>query len=112
MQNFNFTLQLLPLPAMIKLTQTSLDKLTELFTLAGYTIRLEKGNFKSGSCMIEAGKLIVLNKFSPVEARVTFLLDALHRIEIDQNFLDDRRKAFLNDALSSKAEENNDEGVE
>jgi len=89
---------------MIKLTQSSLDKLTELFTLAGYTIRLEKGNFKSGSCMIEAGKLIVLNKFSPVESRATFLIEALHKIQIDQDLLDDRRKAFLNEALTFKAE--------
>ena len=97
---------------MIKLTQSSLDKLTELFTLAGYTIRLEKGNFKSGSCLIEAGKLIVLNKFSPVESRVTFLLDALHKIEIDQTLLDDRRKSFLNDALTSKAQESDEENSE
>jgi hypothetical protein len=89
---------------MIKLTQSSLDKLTELFTLAGYTIRLEKGNFKSGSCMIETGKLIVLNKFSPVESRATFLMEALHKIEIDRELLDDRRKAFLNEALAFKAE--------
>jgi len=54
--------------------------------------------------MIEAGKLIVLNKFSPVEARVTFLLEALRQVEIDRQFLDDRRKAFLNEALNSNAE--------
>jgi len=89
---------------MIKLTQTSLDKLTELFTLAGYTIRHEKGNFKSGSCMIEAGKLIVLNKFSPVETRVTFLIDALKKIQPDPSLLDDRRKAFLKEALDFRIE--------
>ena len=60
--------------------------------------------------MVEAGKLIVLNKFSPVEARVTFLLDALHKVEIDQQFLDDRRKAFLNEAIHTKIEEKNEEG--
>lgn len=100
---------------MIKLTQSSLDKLTELFTLAGYTIRLEKGNFKSGSCMIEAGKLIVLNKFSPVETRVTFLLEALQTIQIDEQFLDDRRKTFLHEALnfrSESSEEDNTVAVE
>ena len=89
---------------MIKLTQASLDKLTELFVLAGFTIRHEKGNFKSGSCMIESGSLIVLNKFSPVEARVTFLLDALHKIKLDDSVLDDRRKSFLKEALSFKPE--------
>lgn len=85
---------------MIKLTQASLDKLTELFTLAGYTLRHEKGNFKSGSCLIESGKLIVLNKFSPVESRVTFLIETLPKIQIDETLLDDRRKIFLKDALN------------
>ena len=96
---------------MIKLTQSSLDKLTELFTLAGYTIRLEKGNFKSGSCMIEAGKLIVLNKFSPVETRVTFLLDALQTIHIDEQLLDDRRKSFFHEALNFRSETREEENV-
>ena len=54
--------------------------------------------------MIEAGKLIVLNKFSPVESRVTFLLEALHKIEIDQNLLDERRKTFLSESLNFKSE--------
>jgi hypothetical protein len=80
---------------MIKLTQTTLDRLQELLTLAGYTIRLEKGNFKSGSCIIESGKLIVLNKFSPVETRVTFLIEALQHIQVDETLLDSKRLAFL-----------------
>ena len=80
---------------MIKLTQSSLDKLTELFVLAGYTIRHEKGNFKSGSCIMVSGKLLVLNKFSPVEARVTFLIDALKNLTIDESVLDERRMTFL-----------------
>jgi hypothetical protein len=89
---------------MIKLTQTSLDKLTELFTLAGYTIRHEKGNFKSGSCLISSGKLIVLNKFSPVEARVTFLVDALQKLAVDETLLDDRRRNFLKEVLAYRAD--------
>jgi hypothetical protein len=96
---------------MIKLTQSSLDKLIELYTLAGYTIRMEKGNFKSGSCMIESGKLIVLNKFSTVETRVTFLLEALHSIHIDETLLDDRRKSFLQEAMNFKAEAAEEENV-
>lgn len=91
---------------MIKLTQTTLDKLTELLLLAGFTIRHEKGNFKSGSCMIESGKLIVLNKFSPVESRVTFLIDVLKKIKIDDSLLDDKRKSFLKEALKFQADGN------
>ena len=84
---------------MIKLNQASLDKLTELFTLAGYTIRHEKGNFKSGSCLISSGKLIVLNKFSPIETRVTFLIESLQKVQLDVSLLDDRRKTFLKEVL-------------
>ena len=42
---------------MIKLTQHSLDKIEELLTIAGYKVRNEKGNFKSGSCVIESSKM-------------------------------------------------------
>ena len=93
---------------MIKLTQSTLDKLEELVTLAGYTLRQEKGNFKSGSCVIVTGKLIMLNKFSPIEARVTFLIDALKQLPIDESLLDDKRLNFLNEIrqFSEKPVEN------
>lgn len=90
---------------MIKLTQTTLDKLQDLLVLAGYTLRQEKGNFKSGSCLIESGKLIVLNKFAPVEARVTFLIDALQKIQIDESILDDRQKQLLHEIREFTPEE-------
>src|SRR2546421_680881 len=80
---------------MIKFTQTTYDRLQELITLAGYSIRNEKGNFKSGSCVIEASKLIVLNKFSTIETRITFLIDALQKLPIDESLLDDKRLGFL-----------------
>lgn len=80
---------------MIKPTQHTLDKLEELFMQAGYNIRNEKGNFKSGSCLIEASKIIVLNKFSPVETKVSFLIESLPKIQIDESLLDDKNRKFF-----------------
>jgi hypothetical protein len=80
---------------MIKLTQHSLDKLEELLVKAGYTVRNEKGNFKSGSCLIEASNVIVLNKFAPVESKVTYLIDALHNLNINEELLDEKDRKFL-----------------
>jgi hypothetical protein len=77
---------------MIKLTQHYLDKLTELLQQAGYTIRHEKGNFKSGSCVVQSGQLIVLNKFSPVEMKVSFLIEALQSMPIDESLLDENSR--------------------
>jgi hypothetical protein len=88
--------------AMIKFTQATFDRLQELITLAGYTIRHEKGNFKSGSCIIESGKLIVLNKFAPIESRIMFLIEALQHFQLDESLLDDKRLAFLNEVREFK----------
>jgi hypothetical protein len=98
-RNSKLPLSLIFATIMIKFTQTTYDRLQELVTLAGYTIRNEKGNFKSGSCVIEVGKLIVLNKFSTLETRITFLIDAIQKLPIDESVLDDKRLSFLKEVL-------------
>jgi hypothetical protein len=80
---------------MIKLTQHSLDKLEELLVNAGYQVRNEKGNFKSGSCLIESSNVIVLNKFAPVEAKVSYLLEAVKELNIDEMQLEEKNRKFL-----------------
>jgi hypothetical protein len=80
---------------MIKLTQHSLDKLEELLVMAGYAVRNEKGNFKSGSCMLESSNVIVLNKFAPVESKVAYLIEVIHQINIDESLLDEKNIKFL-----------------
>ena len=80
---------------MIKLTQHSLDKLEELLINAGYSVRNEKGNFKSGSCLLESSNVIVLNKFAPVEAKVAYLIEAIHQLNLDENILDEKNRKFF-----------------
>jgi hypothetical protein len=80
---------------MIKLTQSTLDKLEELLILGGYKVRTERGNFKSGSCIVEHSKLIVLNKFSPVETKVGFLIEAIQQLELDTSMMDAAFLKFL-----------------
>lgn len=89
---------------MIKLTQHSLDKLEDMLTLAGYKVRHEKGNFKSGSCVLEASKMIVLNKFAPVEAKVTYLIEAIRQLNIDETVLDEKNAKLLLEARQTSLE--------
>ena len=91
---------------MIKLNQHSLDKLEELLINAGYTVRNEKGNFKSGSCLIESSNVIVLNKFAPVEAKVAYLLEAIRILNLDENILEEKNKKFLHQVLQTSIEGN------
>ena len=68
---------------MIKFSQTTFDKLQELITLAGYTIRTEKGNFKSGYCLLRDQKVMIVNKFYTTEGKINALLDILKIITLD-----------------------------
>ncbi len=80
---------------MMKLTQHTLDKIEDLLTLVGYKVRNEKGNFKSGSCLIQDSKIIVLNKFAPVEAKVSYLIEAIQGLELDESLLDEKSLKLL-----------------
>lgn len=82
---------------MIKLTQHSLDKLEEMLIMAGYKVRNERGNFKSGACQIESSNIIVLNKFAPVESKVSYLIEAIRSLNIDENLLDEKNRKLLNE---------------
>ena len=78
---------------MIKHTQYFLDKLIHILEVNNYSVRNEKGNFKSGHCLKEQSRVILLNKNAPVESRVNFLCDVMRTIEIDETHLnEDERK--------------------
>ncbi len=87
---------------MIKLTQHTLDKIEDMLTMAGYRVRNEKGNFKSGSCIIEASNIIVLNKFAAVESKVSYLIEAIRSLSLDGNLLDDKNKKLLQEIMQTE----------
>ena len=80
---------------MIRHTQHFLDKLVHILALNNYSVRNEKGNFKSGHCLKESSKVILLNRNAPVESKINFLCDVVRTINIDEQLLsaDDRKLA-------------------
>ena len=62
---------------MIKYTPQFLKKIEEVFEENGYQVRYEKGNFKSGYCLIEDRKMVVINKFAAIESRINTLLEII-----------------------------------
>ncbi|WP_276359888.1 hypothetical protein [Daejeonella sp. H1SJ63] len=76
-------------------TQHTLDKLELLLKTLGFKLRYEKGNFKTGSCVLENNKMIVVNKFSNLESKINALAELLQRTDADDSLLDDKQKAFL-----------------
>jgi hypothetical protein len=67
----------------MKFTQSSLDKLNDLLSEAGYTVRYERGTFQSGWCLLEQRRIVILNKFLDTEGRINTLLDLIPQLSID-----------------------------
>ena len=71
----------------IRYSKHFLNKLEDVFSESDYVLRYEKGNFKSGYCVINDTKVVVVNKFYSLEGKVNCLLEILKSIELDtQNF--------------------------
>lgn len=68
------------LKGMIKFNAQFQSKLEDVFEENGYKVRYEKGNFKSGFCIIEDRKLIVLNKFAVLEARINSMVEIMRQL--------------------------------
>lgn len=80
---------------MFKYTLNTLKKLEDLYKASGYLIRYEKGNFKAGYCILEDKKIVVVNKYYSVEAKINCLIDILAHIKIDEESLTDQARSFL-----------------
>ena len=68
---------------MIKYTNQFLTKLEDLIAESDYVLRYEKGNFKSGYCLLKEQKIMIINKFFTTEGKINTLLDILKNIELD-----------------------------
>ncbi|HPK10313.1 MAG TPA: hypothetical protein PK246_08275 [Saprospiraceae bacterium] len=83
------------LVSMPKINKSSLQKIETLLKEQDYTIRYEKGNFNSGYCLVNHKKMVVINKFYDLEARINVCLDLLSLIEIDEKKFSPTSKSFF-----------------
>ncbi len=60
-----------------------------------YMLRYEKGNFKSGYCVLKEQKIIIVNKFYTTEGKINALLDIIKGTELDTSkFSEKSQKLF------------------
>ena len=79
----------------MKITQTTLDKVEKIAEESGYVIRYERGSFTSGYCILQDKKVVVLNKFLPLEGRINTMIDLLPQLNINFDALTlDSQKLF------------------
>ncbi|OKS87692.1 hypothetical protein [Mucilaginibacter polytrichastri] len=79
---------------MLTVTNHTLEKVENLLKSAGYKVRYEKGNFKTGACLLQSSRMIVVNKFSNLESKIQALAELIRGTDIDQKLLDEKQLAF------------------
>jgi hypothetical protein len=76
-------------------TQHTLEKLEALLKALNYKLRYEKGNFRTGACVLENSRVIVVNKFSNLESKIIALASLVQTLETDETLTDEKQKTFL-----------------
>jgi hypothetical protein len=85
----------------IKYTKHFLNKLEDLFAESDYVLRYEKGNFKSGYCILKDTKIAIINKYSPLEGKINCLLDIIKLVDLNIEELSDKNQKFLLNILET-----------
>jgi hypothetical protein len=86
---------------MMRYTQTTLEKIEKILDEAGYIVRYERGNFQSGYCILEQRKVVVLNKFLPLEGRINTLIDIIPQLKITPELLPADVRRLYEEVLSA-----------
>lgn len=85
----------------MKFTQATLDKIERVLDEVGYIVRYERGNFQSGYCILEQKKVVVLNKFLPLEGRISTLIDIIPQLKITPDTLSSNVRRIYDEILSA-----------
>ena len=80
---------------MIKYTNHFLTKIEDMIAESDYILRYEKGNFKSGYCLLREQKIMIINKFYTTEGKINALLEILKNTELDTSRFSEKSKAML-----------------
>jgi hypothetical protein len=85
----------------MKYTQSTLDKIEKILDEVEYIVRYERGNFQSGYCILEDRKVVVLNKFLPLEGRISTLIDIIPQLKITPETLSPEVRRIYDDVVAA-----------
>ena len=79
----------------IKYSRHFLNKIEDIFSESDYILRYEKGNFKSGYCVIKDTKVVVVNKFYSLEGKINCLLEIVKSIDFNTENLNPKNVKLI-----------------
>jgi hypothetical protein len=86
----------------MKYNQAILNKLETILEDADYVVRYERGSFQSGYCILEAKKVVVLNKFLNTEGRVNTLIDLIPSVKLTYESLTADSQKMYDEIMAQK----------
>ncbi len=87
----------------IKNTTQFLHKLEDLFAESDYVLRYEKGNFKSGYCLLNDTRIAIVNKYYSLEGKINSLVEIIRLIDMDMEKLSEKNRKFLIELLQMQS---------
>ncbi len=67
---------------MVKYSKGFLNKLEDAIAESDYILRYEKGSFKTGYCVLNESKVILVNNFYPLEGKINSLVEIIKTIDL------------------------------
>lgn len=89
---------------MIKYTPHFLSKIEDVFAQSDYVLRFEKGTFKSGFCVLNDQKVVVVNKFYSLEGKINCLVEILKTLTLDTEKMEAKNKSFYQELSQNQLE--------
>lgn len=86
----------------IKYSRHFLNKIEDIFSESDYILRYEKGNFKSGYCVIKDTKVVVVNKFYSLEGKINCLLEIVKTIDFNTENLNPKNVKLYNELKTER----------
>ena len=86
----------------IKYTKQYLHKLEDLMAETDFSLRYERGNFKSGYCILNTEKVAVVNKYFSRDGKINCLVDIIKSIEIDTEKLSEKNQLLYHDLSQTR----------
>ncbi len=77
------------------MTKGTQEKLQDILKSQDYKIRYEKGSFAGGYCLVQDQKVIIINKFHPLESKIHTLMEIIRQVDIDPEPLSDSQQKWV-----------------
>jgi hypothetical protein len=79
-----------------------LNELEEVARQIGFRVRYERGDFAGGDCKLHEEKILVINKFVPVETKIATIAKVLGTMNIQELYITPQVRKLLDDETPAK----------